>query len=163
MSDRNKRGIWLLVIYFPISGLMIGLLGYLLRLPDPATGIWAFTKVFWAYALRFPSNFSVLRWVAPILGWGLLFLMLVAVRTRKSVISLVEIRIVLMVLIVIVTLLAKIFTNILAHAPGTSLELYSVGMKNLTVLLFLFVDVDLILVLLASYLRIFKPLNRRFV
>jgi hypothetical protein len=67
------------------------------------------------------------------------------------------------VLIVIFTLLAKIFTNIVGNAPGSTPGPFYEGTKNLIILLFLFVDVDLILVLLASYLRIFKSLRRRLV
>jgi len=163
VGRRNRRGIWLLVLYLPISGLVIGLVANLSRLPVPATGSRAFGQVFWAHALRFPSDFSILRWIAPILGWGILLLMLVAVRTGKPIISLFEIRIVLLVLIVIVTFLAKIFTVVLTVAPQSGQGLHSHSSKDLLVLLFLFVDVDLILVLLASYLRIFKPLNRRLV
>ena len=86
MSDgRNKRGIWLLVVYLPISGLLIGLLAFYFRMPVPFTGSRAFADVFWAYALRFPGDFSIQRWVAPALGWLLLLLMLIAVRARKPV------------------------------------------------------------------------------
>ena len=160
---QNTRGIWLLVFYLPISCAVIGLLSYLMRLPVPVTGRRAFSDVFWAYALRFPSDFSVLRWVAPALGWVLLLLMLVAVRTRKPILTLVEIRVVLLVLIVIVTLVAKIFANLIGATPGSARGTVYQGTKNLVTLLFLFVDVDLILVLLASYLRIFKPLRRRLI
>lgn len=162
-ADQNKRGVWLLVLYLPISGLVIGLLSNFLRLAVPVTGRRAFVEVFWTYALRFPSDFSVLRWVAPALGWVLLLLMLVAVRTRKPILTLVEIRVILLVLIVIFTLLVKIFTNIMVNAPGSAPGLFYEERKNLIILLFLFVDVDLILVLLASYLRTFKSLKRRLV
>jgi len=160
---QNIRGIWLLVLYLPISCAVIGLLSYLMRLPVPVTGRHAFSDVFWAYALRFLSDFSVLRWIAPALGWVLLLLMVVAVRTRKPILTLVEIRVVLLVLIVIVTLLAKIFANIIGATPGSARGAFYEGTKNLITLLFLFVDVDFILVLLASYLPIFKSLRRRLV
>lgn len=163
-ADRNKRGMWLLVLYLPISGLVIGLLSNFLRLAVPGTGRREFMGVFWTYALRFPNDFSVLRWIAPALGWILLLLMLVALRTRKPILTLVEIRVILLVLIVIFTLLAKTFMTIMiGTAPGSAPELFNEGAKNLIILLFLFVDVDLILVLLASYLRIFKPLKHRLI
>jgi len=162
-DKRNKRGIWILVLYLPISGFVIGLVANLLLLPVPATGSRAFGKVFWVYALRFPSEFSVLRWIAPVLAWLILFLMLVAVRSRKPIISLFAVRVVLLVLIVIVTLLTKIFTTILVLAPGSAQEPYSSAIKKLVIFLPLFVDVDLILVLATSYLRLFKPLKRRLI
>ena len=147
------RGVWLLVLYIPVSSIVIGLMSNFLRLAIPAIGRRGFAETFWAYALRFPGDFSPLRWVAPALGWVLLLLMLAAVRTRKPILPLFEIRVILLVLIVLFTLLAKIFT-VLAPIAET---------KDLVVQLLLFMDVDLVLVFLASYLRIFKPLKRRLV
>jgi len=160
---QNRRGLWLLVLYLPTSCLVIGLLSNLLRLAVPLTGSRASIEVFWAYALRYPSDFSIGRWVAPALGWSILLLMLIAVRTRKPILTLAEIRIILLVLIVIFTLLADIFMVVFVTTPRLPGELLYATTKNPVILLFLFVDVDLIVVLLASYLRIFKPLKSRLV
>jgi len=162
-ADQNRRGLWLLVLYLPTSCLVIGLLSNLLRLAVPMTGSQASIEVFWAYALRYPSDFSIVRWIAPALGWGILLLMLISVRTRKPVLTLAEIRVILLVLIVIFTLLAKIFMVVFVKTPSLPRELLYATTKNPVILLFLFVDIDLILVLLASYLRIFKPLKFRLV
>jgi len=89
--------------------------------------------------------------------------MLIAVRTRKPILTLAEIRIILLVLIVIFTLLADIFMVVFVTTPRLPGELLYATTKNPVILLFLFVDVDLIVVLLASYLRIFKPLKSRLV
>lgn len=162
-SGQNKRGMWLLVLYLPMSCVIVGFLGNLLRLAVPFSGRQVFIDVFWNYALRFPNDFSILRWVAPALGWLILLLMLVAIRTRKPILTLAEIRIILLVLIVLFTLFAKIFLTVLVVSPGADPGSYYDRNKNLIVFLFLFVDVDLILVLLASYLPIFNSLRRRLV
>jgi hypothetical protein len=165
MSDHhNKRGIWLLVLYAPISCLVIGLLSLVMRLAVPATGSRLPAEVFRAHALRFPEDFSVLRWAALGLGWILLLLMTVALRSRKPIVTLAEIRIVSLVLIVVVTILVNIFTVTAPLAPASAGG--SVPHNNShagTTLLFLFVDIDLILVFAATFLPHFKPLKRRLI
>ncbi len=157
MSDnQNKRGIWLLVLYAPISCLVIGLLSLVMRLAVPATGSRIPAEVFRAYALRFPGDFNVLRWAAPGLSWVFLLLMTVALRSRKPILTLAEIRIVLLVLIIVVTVLANVFTITAPLAPASAAG-------SGTTLLFLFVDIDLILVFAATFLPHFMPLKRRLI
>jgi hypothetical protein len=161
---KNKLRIWPLILYPPISCLIIGLLSNVMRLSVPATGSRAFVDVFWAHALRFPEDFNILRWMTLGIGWIFLLLMVLSLRSRKPIITLAEIRIVLLVLIVVITLLAQVFTvasPLASQSAGGIIS--SENYKGLTILLFLFIDIDLILVFASTFLSIFKPLKRRLV
>ncbi|MCX6561607.1 MAG: hypothetical protein NTZ26_13965 [Candidatus Aminicenantes bacterium] len=162
MSD-HRTGNWLLGLYLPTSALLIGLLGNLMRLTVPATGRGGWFEVLWAYALRSPDHFSILRWVAPAIGWLLLLLMIIAARSRKPILTVAEIRIILLVLIVLMTFVAKLFTILIVGEPASDPGSSHTAMKDLMIQIFLFVDVDLILAYLATYLPIFKALKRRLV
>ncbi len=160
----SKFLVWPLVIYLPTSALTVGFLATIMRLGVPPSGAHGFLDVFLAYALRFPKDFNVARWVAPALGLAVLVLLSVAIRSVKPIITLVPIRIFLLALIVLLTILVKIFSVVVPLIPsgplaGSSFETAA----PLTAYLFLFMDVDFCLVFLATFLPVYRGLRKRLV
>jgi hypothetical protein len=160
----SKFLVWPLVVYLPTSALTIGLLATIMRLGVPPSGANGFLDVFFAYALRFPRDFNIVRWVAPALGLAVLVLLSVAIRSVKPIITVVPIRIFLLTLIVLLTILVNIFSVVVPLIPSgpwpdSSFETAA----PLTAYLFLFMDVDLCLVFLATFLPVYRGLRKRLV
>jgi len=155
---------WPLIAYLPVSALTVGLLATIMRLGLPPSGPDSFRDVFFAYALRFPGDFNIVRWVAPSLGLAVLILLSVAIRSARPIITLSPIRIFLLTLIVLLTILVKIFSVVGPFVPlGPGVEDSLATMASLTVYLFLFMDVDLCLVFLATFLPVYRGLRKRLV
>ena len=161
----SKFLVWPLVAYLPTSALTVGLLATIMRLGVVApSGAKGFLDVFFAYALRFPRDFNIVRWVAPALGLVVLVLLSVAIRTAKPIITMVQIRIFLLILIALLTILVKIFSVVLPLTPSGPGADFSFGTAApLTAYLFLFIDVDLCLVFLATFLPVYRGLRKRLV
>lgn len=160
----RKLLVWPLAIYLPLSASAVGLLATAMRLSAPSSGAHGFFEVFWAYALRFPGDFNFVRWIAPGLGLVILLLLSVAIRSARPIVSLVSIRIVLLTLIALITILVQIFSVVLPLAPSMASPNGSFeGTAPLTAYLFLFMDVDLILVFLATFLPAYRGLKNRLV
>ncbi len=163
MSDKQrKREIWLLVLYAPISCVLIGLMSIVFRMAVPATGSRDPLEVFKAYALRLPDDFNILRWAALGLGWLILLLMIVSLRSRKPVVTVIQVRVIVLVLFIIVTLAVRIFGIALPLAPtSVSGPLAGGDSDRASNMLYLFVFMDLFLAAGASHLPLFKPLRHR--
>jgi hypothetical protein len=161
-NSPRKLLVWPLIAYLPVSASAVGILAFAMRLSAPPSGARGFFEVFLAYALRFPQDFNIVRWVAPGLGLVILLFLSVAIRSARPVVSLVSIRIVLLILIVLLTILVQIFSVVLLLAPSTALPQGSFeATAPLTAYLFLFLDVDLILVFLATFLPAYRSLKKR--
>lgn len=165
MTERQPwRGLWLLVLYPPLSCVAVGLLGLVMRLPVPETGSRAPGEVFRAYALRFPEDSDALRWAALALGWVCLLLLTVALRSSEPVLTVAEVRIALLVLIAVITVVVDILSVVRPLAsPWSEGDIPHDSARDVTTTLFMFVDVDLILAFAATFLPHFKPLRRRLV
>jgi hypothetical protein len=160
----SKFLVWPLIVYLPISALTVGLLATVMRLGAPPSGATGFLDVFFAYALRFQGDFNMVRWVAPALGLAVLVLLSVAIRTAKPIITLAQIRIFLLILIALLTILIKIFSVVIPLIPSEPGLDSSFGTAApLTAYLFLFMDVDLCLVFLATFLPVYRSLRKRLV
>lgn len=156
----SKFLVWPLVIYLPASALTIGFLATIMRLGVPLSGANGFLDVFFAYALRFPRDFNIVRWVAPALGLAVLVLLSVAIRSVKPIITVAPIRIFLLTLIALFTILVKIFSVVAPLMPsGPWPDGSFETTAPLTAYLFLFMDVDLCLVFLATFLPVYSPLK----
>jgi hypothetical protein len=152
--------VWPLAAYLPTSALTVGLLATIMRLSVPPSGAHGFLDVFFAHALRFPGDFNIVRWVAPALGLAVLVLLSVAIRSVKPIITVAPIRIFLLTLIVLLTILVKIFSVVAPLMPsGPWPDGSFETTAPLTAYLFLFMDVDLCLVFLATFLPVYSPLK----
>ncbi len=148
-----KRGIIksvLVISYFPLSFCLIGLLAYQMRCPSPIEGSYPFKAVFLYYANPLNLRFIGIHLPTLILSFVFLLLMVSYAGTAKPLITLTQIRIILLTLIVIVT----VFANILYVCEGPLFAHEYVFMR-----LFLYVDVDLILLYLLTYIPIFRNLK----
>ncbi len=161
----SKFLVWPIVIYLPTSALTVGLLATIMRLGVVApSGAKGFLDVFFTYALRFPRDFNIVRWVAPALGLAVLVLLSVAIRTARPIITMAQIRIFLLILIALLTILVKIFSVVIPLIPSEPGLDSSFGTAApLTAYLFLFMDVDLCLVFLATFLPVYRSLRKRLV
>ena len=139
----------LLILYVPISCSLIGLLAYQMRSPSPVITAYPFFDVFWHYANPFNSDYSRVHLLTIALSLGILLFLALAISSTKPVISIFHIRIFLLVLIVLITLIVMIF---IVLGPG-----YSTPQDIIR--LFLYVDVHLILLMLFTYLPIFRKLK----
>lgn len=165
MTERRPwRGLWLLVLYPPLSCIVVGFLSLIMRLPVPETGSRVPGEVFRAYTLRFPEDSDVLHWAALVLGWVCLLLLTVALRSPKPVLTVAEVRIALLVLIAVITVVVDILSVVRPLAsPSPEGYIPHDSARDVTTTLFMFVDIDLILAFAATFLPHFKPLRRRLV
>lgn len=139
----------LLILYIPISCSLIGILAYQMRSPSPVSGEYPFIDVFWHYANPFNSTYSSVHLITIVLSLAYLLFMALSVSSPKPIISIFHIRIFLLVLIILITVIVLIF-NVIG-------PLYSSYQDILR--LFLYVDVHLILLMLFTYLPIFRKLK----
>ena len=158
----KKIPIWPVALYPFASCLFVGFVSTWMGLPVPSTGSRAFADVFLAHALRFPGDFDILRWLTLALGWICLLLMALSLRSRKPIVTAAEVRIVLLVLIVVITLIIQVFLVVGPHPERFGL-ISREDLFDLTFYTFLFVDCDLILAFVLTFLPVFKPLKRRMV
>ena len=149
---KRKNVLFLLILYFPISFCLIGILAYFMRCPSPVNGSYPFIDVFWFYANPLNSNFSSVHMPTLVFSFAFLLLMVISASISKPVITIFQIRIILLTLIVLITLLVTIFLNIEPLVKQREYVLMN---------LFLYVDVDLILVFLFTFLPLFRPLKTK--
>jgi len=145
---RPLKILLLLVLYVPISCSVIGLLAYQMRSPSPVNGEYPFYDVFWHYANPFNSTYSSIHLITIVLSLAYLLFMALSLSSTKPVISIFHIRIFLLVLIVLITLIVMMFVVIPRHPSPQDI-----------IRLFLYVDVHLILLMLFTYLPIFRKLK----
>jgi len=151
---RHKCGLFLLILYIPISCSLIGILAYYMRLPIPVSGSHPFRDVFRFYANPLNSDFSSVHLPALVLSFAYLLYMIISVNTPKPIITIFHIRVFLLILIVLITTLVVV-SNVIV--PFSSIEFQS------SIRLFLYVDVHLIFIFLLTYLPIFRKLKAKLV
>jgi hypothetical protein len=128
---------------------VIGLLAYQMRSPSPVSGDYSFFDVFWHYANPFNSTYSSAHLITLGLSIAFLLFMALAVTTPKPVISIFHVRVFLLVLIVLITLIVMLFV-VLGPGNFTPQDI---------IRLFLYVDVHLIILMLLTYLPLFRKLK----
>lgn len=150
---KQKIGLLLLILYVPVSCCIIGILANYMKSPSIVIESDSFIDVFWFYANPFNSNLGHVHLLTLMLGLGFLLLMILSTNASKPIISIFQIRIVLLMLIAVITIFVMIFTVLmpLHYKPQYPL------------LLFLHVDVHLILVFLLTFLPLFRPLKRKLI
>lgn len=156
----SKPLIWPVLAFLPASAVTIGLLAWVMLLKVPSAAGREFIDVFISYGLRFPDDPNLLRWVAPALGLVLLILLSVALRSSKPLITVVPVRVLLLTLIAVLTILVKIFSVVIPLTPSSGVEGRFDAVAPLTAYLFLFIDVDLCLVFLATFLPAYRGLGK---
>jgi hypothetical protein len=152
-----KRGIVksiLIISYFPLSFCLIGLLAYQMRCPSPIEGSYPFKDVFLYYANPLNLRFIGMHFPTLLFSFVFLLLMVTYASTPKPLITLFQIRIILLTLIVIVTVFANIF-YVCVNWKIEPLFAHEYAFMHL----FLYVDVDLILLYLLTYIPIFRNLK----
>jgi hypothetical protein len=150
---KQKIGLLLLILYIPVSCSVIGILAYYMKSPSILIESDSFRDVFWFYANPFNSHLGYTYLLTLLLSLAFLLLMILSTNTSRPIISIFQIRIVLLMLIAVITIFVMIFTVLmpLHYKPQYPL------------LLFLHVDVHLILVFLLTFLPIFRPLKKKLV
>ena len=146
---KSVKILLLLILYIPISCSLIGILAYQMRSPSPVSGSYSFLDVVWFYANPFNSEFSGVHLLTIVLSTAYLLFMALSVSSAKRVISIFHIRVFLLILIVLITLIVMIFVA-LGPSHSTPQDI---------IRLFLYVDVHLILLMLFTYLPIFRKLK----
>jgi hypothetical protein len=154
-SAAKAKTRWLLLVaYVPLCCSIIGLIAYYMRLKAIGSEISAFNNVFWSYAIPRPGTLSGLH--IPALGIGLiiLFLLISLSYSSKPILTPLQIRIFLLVLIAVLTILAVIMTSISAIEEPDARRLP---------LFLLFADIDIALVFLLTFLPMFRRLKTKLV
>jgi len=139
----------LIVLFVPISSLAAGVLAYFMRLSAPGTGGNGFWDVLRGYAPFWPGTFGVRHLPSLAVSVAILWLLAVSQRSRKPVVTMFQIRVILLVLIALLTILVKVFTVV---AVVTPMEPAAKGVTPL----FVYADLDLCLVFLLTFLPIYR-------
>ena len=156
----SKIVIWPVLAFLPASAVTVGLLAWVMLLKVPSAAGREFLDVFISYALRLPGDPNLLRWAAPALGLVLLTLLSVALRSSRPLITIVPVRVLLLTLIAVLTILVRIFSVVIPLTPSSGVEGGFEAVAPLTAYLFLFMDVDLCLVFLATFLPVYRGLRK---
>ncbi len=154
-AAKSKAQWILLVAYIPLCCLATGLIAFYMRLKALGSGSVAFKDVFWSYAVPRPGTLSGIHIPALAIGLIILFLLVSLSYWSKPVLTLFQVRIILLVLIALFTILAKIM---LTTAPF----LVETGALKPSLFL-LFADIDIVVVFLATFLPMFRRLKTRLV
>jgi hypothetical protein len=145
--------------YFPISFALIGILAYESRLMNPVTSSYAFEDVFPYYANPLQSIFTGIHLPAIVFCFFVLFLLVSVATAPKPLFTLYQIRLILLILLAIMTILVKIFFNVLIimpYRPASIEECFFIP-------IFLYVDVHILILYLLTYLPQFRKLNHTLV
>jgi hypothetical protein len=146
---RASRGIlsfiWA-VLFVPASCLAAGVLAYLMRLSAPVSGGNGFWAVLRGYAPFWPGTYGVRHIPSLLLSVAVLLLLPVSQRTHKPVVTLAQIRVILLVLLALLTILVKILSVLAPMGPTT----------RSAVPLFIYADLDLFLIFLMTFLPLYR-------
>lgn len=148
-AKRGSKRIWpylWIVLFIPASSLAAGALAYIMRLSAPISGSHGFWDVLRGYTPFWPGTYGVRHIPSMMLGVAVLLLLAVSQRARKPVFTLFQIRVILLVLLSLLTILAKIFIVLAPMDPTT---------KAATPLL-IYADLDLFLVFLMTFLPFYR-------
>jgi hypothetical protein len=146
---RGSKRIWpyiWVVLFIPASSLAAGVLAYIMRLSAPVSGGNGFWDVLRGYAPFWPGTYGVRHIPSLILSVAVLLLLAVSQRAHKPVVTLFQIRVILLVLLALLTILAKIFTVLAPMGPTTKAAMP----------LFIYADLDLFLVFLMTFLPFYR-------
>lgn len=149
VSNRIMPYIWV-VLFIPASCLAAGVLAYVMRLSAPVSGGNGFWDVLRGFAPFWPGTYGVRHIPSLMLSIAVLLLLPVSQRTRKPVVTLLQVRIILLVLLALLTVLLKIFI-VLAPMGFTA---------KATAPLFIYADLDLFLVFLMTFLPFYRKPSR---
>jgi len=154
LLKRFLKLIWVLV-YFPISFSLIGILAYLARLKSPSANSYAFRDVFNTYANPLQPSFIGIHLPALIFTFTFLVLLVSIASERMPLFTLFQIRLILLMLLGVITILVKIFLTVLVYAPFRPLDFK----EFIYIPIFLYIDVHILLLYLLTYLPKFRKLN----
>jgi hypothetical protein len=144
-SKRIWPYLWV-VLFVPASSLAAGVLAYFMHLSAPVSGGNGFWDVLRGYAPFWPGTYGVRHIPSLLLGIAVLLLLPISQRTRKPVVTLVQIRVILLVLSALLTILVKIFSVLAPMGPAA----------KAAVPLFIYADLDLVLVFLMTFLPLYR-------
>jgi hypothetical protein len=144
-SKRVLSYFWV-ILFIPASSLVAGVLAYVMRLSAPVSGGNGFWDVLRGFAPFWPGTYGIRHIPSMILSVAVLLLLAVSQRACKPVVSLFQIRVILLVLLALLTILTKIFI-VLAPMDTTT--------KAATPL-FIYADLDLFLVFLITFLPFYR-------
>ncbi len=144
-SKRIWPVLWV-VLFVPVSSFLAGVMAYVMRLSAPESGGNGFWDVLRGYGPFWPGTFGVRHIPSLVLSLAVLLLLAISTRMAKPLVTLFQIRIILLVLIALLTIFVKIF-----------LVVEPVGLQTRAVIpLFLYADLDLVLVFLLSFLPTYR-------
>ena len=144
------------LLYFPVSFSVIGLVAYHVRFPGPVIDRYPFKDVFLFYANPLnPGDARIHLWTLIFCSAFLLLLITRDSRT-EAIVTLTQLRILLLIPLTIVTLLVDILFNTLIGASALGPQ----ARRDILLPLFLHVDVHLFLLFLWTYLPLARPKSR---
>jgi len=149
INKKLRNNLLLLILYIPISCSLIGVLAYYMRSPSPVSGSYPFLDVFWHYANPFNNTYSRVHLITIVFSLAYLLFMALSASSSKPIISIFHFRVFLLILIVLITIIVMIF-NVIGPRYSTPQDILR---------LFLYVDVHLIILMLLTYLPIFRKLK----
>lgn len=159
-ARRRRPGRWLLLLaYIPASCVLVGLTAHLLKLKALTAESYAFKDVFWSYAIPLPGTLSGLHLPALALGFASLLLLIVMADLKKPILTLLQVRVIVLVLIVLLTIIAKIGSVVEPLSEGFRVSAGFVAPELM--LPFLFAGVDLILIYLLTFLPMFRGMKAK--
>jgi len=144
-SKRIRPILWI-VLFIPASSLLAGVLAFIMRLSAPVSGGNGFWDVLREYGPFWPGTFGVRHLPSLVLSVAVLLLLAIATRMAKPLVTLFQIRIILLILIVLLT----VFVNIFSVVEPLKFQTREI------IPLFLYADLDLILVFLLTFLPVFR-------
>jgi hypothetical protein len=150
------RYAWI-VLFVPTSSLLAGILAYLMSLSAPGSGGNGLSDVIRGYAPFWPGTYGVRHIPSLILSLAVLFLLDVSRRARKPIVTLFQIRVILLVLIALLTIVFKVFSVV------WPLDVASRATMEEAQALFIYADLDLCLIFLLTFLPAFRRSPSRLI
>jgi hypothetical protein len=147
-SKRIWPILWV-VLFVPVSSFLAGVMAYVMRLSASVSGGNGFWDVLRGYGPFWPGTFGARHIPSLVLSLAVLLLLAISTRMAKPLVTLFQIRIILLVLIALLTIFVKIFSVI-----------EPVGLQTRDIIpLFLYADLDLVLVFFLTFLPTYRRSN----
>lgn len=157
MDRKNQVFSYIVILLFiPLSGLAAGILANFMRLSVPGTRGNGFWYVLQGYGSFWPGTYGVRHIPSMVLSVAILWLLAVSRRSRKPVVTLFQVRVVLLILIILLVILVKIFSVVFVATPT------DFSAKE-WVSLFVYGVLDLGLVFLMTFLPLYRRRGATFV
>jgi hypothetical protein len=144
-SKRTWPYIWI-VLFIPASSVAAGVLAYFMRLSAPVSGGNGFWDLLRGFAPFWPGTYGVRHIPSLMLSVAVLLLLAVSQRAHKPIVTLFQIRVILLVLLALLTIPVKIFM-VIALMDSTA---------KAAIPLFIYADLDLFLVFLMTFLPFYR-------